>query len=129
MQTNNPVFARNDGFNGRGGAVATNPSEWKIDLDGNQSASPTHTERGQGRMTLDTVVEKTSISLGLVIAAAAAAWFLIGDLADPDPTEAQAAQGLAFSLAIGGALIGLVLSLVNSFKKIVSPALVIAYAV
>jgi uncharacterized YccA/Bax inhibitor family protein len=129
MQSNNPVFARNDGFNGRGGAVATSPSEWKIDLDGNQSASPTHTERGQGRMTLDTVVEKTSISLGLVIAAAAAAWFLIGDLADPNPTEAQAAQGLAFSLAIGGALIGLVLSLVNSFKKIVSPALVIAYAV
>ena len=129
MQSNNPVFARNDGFNGRSGAVATSPSEWKIDLDGNQSASPTHTERGQGRMTLDTVVEKTSISLGLVIAAAAAAWFLIGDLADPNPTEAQAAQGLAFSLAIGGALIGLVLSLVNSFKKIVSPALVIAYAV
>jgi uncharacterized YccA/Bax inhibitor family protein len=124
-----PVFARNDGFNGRGGAVATSPSEWKVDLDGGQSTSPTHTERGQGRMTLDTVVEKTAISLGLVIAAAAAAWFFIGDLAATDPTEAQAAQGLAFSLAIGGALIGLVLSLVNSFKKIVSPGLVIAYAV
>ena len=80
-------------------------------------------------MTLDTVVEKTAISLGLVIAAAAAAWFFIGDLGAADPTEAQAAQGLAFSLAIGGALIGLVLSLVNSFKKIVSPGLVIAYAV
>ena len=129
MQSNNPVFARNDGFNGRGGAVATSPSEWKVDLDGGQSTSPTHTERGQGRMTLDTVVEKTAISLGLVIIAAAAAWFFIGDLAATDPTEAQAAQGLAFSLAIGGALIGLVLSLVNSFKKVVSPGLVIAYAV
>ncbi len=129
MQSNNPVFARSDGFNGRGGAVATSPSEWKVDLDGSQSTSPTHTERGQGRMTLDTVVEKTAISLGLVIAAAAAAWFFIGDLGATDPTEAQAAQGLAFSLAIGGALIGLVLSLVNSFKKIVSPGLVIAYAV
>ena len=129
MQSNNPVFARNDGFNGRGGAVATSPSEWKVDLDGGQSTSPTHTERGQGRMTLDTVVEKTAISLGLVIAAAAATWFFIGDLGATDPTEAQAAQGLAFSLAIGGALIGLVLSLVNSFKKIVSPGLVIAYAV
>jgi uncharacterized YccA/Bax inhibitor family protein len=129
MQSNNPVFARNDGFNGRGGAVATSPSEWKVDLDGGQSTSPTHTERGQGRMTLDTVVEKTAISLGLVVAAAAAAWFFIGDLADPNPTEAQAAQGLAFTLAIGGALIGLVLSLVNSFKKIVSPGLVIAFAV
>ena len=129
MQSSNPVFARSDGFNGRGGAVATSPSEWKVDLDGGQSTSPTHTERGQGRMTLDTVVEKTAISLGLVILAAAAAWFFIGDLGATDPTEAQAAQGLAFSLAIGGALIGLVLSLVNSFKKVVSPALVIAYAV
>ena len=129
MHSSNPVFARNDGFNGRGGAVATDPSQWKVDLDGGQGSSPTHTERGQGRMTLDTVVEKTAISLGLVIAAAAAAWFLIGDLAASDPTEAQAAQGLAFSLAIGGALIGLVLSLVNSFKKVVSPGLVIAYAV
>ncbi len=128
MQSNNPVFARSDGFNGRGGAVATRPSEWKVDLD-TPGSSPTHTERGQGRMTLDTVVEKTAISLGLVILAAAAAWFFIGDLADVDPSKAQAAQGLAFSLAIGGALIGLVLSLVNSFKKIVSPGLVIAYAV
>ena len=129
MQSSNPVFARSDGFNGRGGAVATSPSEWKVDLDGGQSSSPTHTERGQGRMTLDTVVEKTAISLGLVIIAAAAAWFFIGDLGATDPTEAQAAQGLAFSLAIGGALLGLVLSLVNSFKKIVSPPLVMAFAV
>ncbi len=130
MQSNNPVFARNDGFNGRGGAVATSPSEWKIDLDGGQgTTSPTHTERGQGRMTMDTVVEKTAISLGLVIAAAAVTWFMIGDLLDPNPTEAQAAQGLAYGLAMGGAIIGLVLSLVNSFKKVVSPALVIAYAV
>ena len=128
MQSSNPVFTRSDGFNGRGGAVATSPSQWKVDLDG-PGASPTHTERGQGRMTLDTVVEKTAISLGLVILAAAVSWFFIGDLAAPSPTEAQAAQGLAFTLAIGGALIGLVLSLVNSFKKIVSPGLVIAYAV
>ena len=127
MHSSNPVFARNDGFNGRGGAVATSPSEWKVDLDGGQTSSPTHTERGQGRMTLDTVVEKTAISLGLVIIAAAATWFFIGDLADP--TTGDAAYGTAFTLAIGGALIGLVLSLVNSFKKIVSPPLVMAYAV
>ena len=131
MQSNNPVFARNDAFNGRGGAVtSTDPSQWKVDLDGGQGAtSPTHTERGQGRMTMDTVVEKTAISLGLVIVAAAVTWFMIGDLLDPNPTEAQAAQGLAYTLAMGGAIIGLVLSLVNSFKKVVSPALVIAYAV
>ena len=127
MQSNNPVFARNDAFNGRGGAVATSPSEWKIDLDGNQQSSPTHTERGQGRMTLDTVVEKTAISLGLLVVAAAAAWFYIGDLGDIDTGDT--AFRTAGALAMGGALLGLVLSLVNSFKKVVSPALVIAFAV
>ncbi|MGA9103062.1 Bax inhibitor-1/YccA family protein [Aeromicrobium sp.] len=128
MQSSNPVFARSDGFNGRGGAVATDPAQWKVDLDG-QGSSPTHTELGQGRMSMDTVVEKTAITLGLVIAAAAVTWFFIGDLLDPDQSKANAAYGTAFTLAIGGALIGLVLSLVNSFKKIVSPPLVMAYAV
>jgi uncharacterized YccA/Bax inhibitor family protein len=127
MQSNNPVFARNDGFNGRGGAVATRPSEWKLDLD--RPDSPTHTERGAGRMTLDSVVEKTAISLGLLVVAAAASWFFIGDLADPNPSAADAAYGLAATLAIGGALLGLVLSLVNSFKKLISPPLVLAFAV
>jgi uncharacterized YccA/Bax inhibitor family protein len=128
MQSNNPVFARNDAFNGRGGAVtSTDPSQWKVDLDSAQGTSPTHTERGQGRMTLDTVVEKTAISLGLLIVAAAAAWFFIGDLGDVDTGDS--AFRIAGALAMGGALLGLVLSLVNSFKKIVSPALVIAFAV
>jgi uncharacterized YccA/Bax inhibitor family protein len=128
MQSNNPVFARNDAFNGRGGAVtSTDPSQWKVDLDSARGTSPTHTERGQGRMTLDTVVEKTAISLGLLIAAAAAAWFFIGDLGDVDTGDS--AFRTAGALAMGGALLGLVLSLVNSFKKVVSPALVIAFAV
>ncbi len=127
MQSNNPVFARNDGFNGRGGTVTTRPSEWKVDLDGPSGSSPTHTERGQGRMTLDNVVEKTAISLGLLIIAAAATWFFIGDLGSVD-TGDRAFQ-TAGALAMGGALTGLVLSLVNSFKKVVSPALVIAFAV
>jgi uncharacterized YccA/Bax inhibitor family protein len=127
MQSNNPVFARNDSFNGRGGGVATSPSEWKVDLDGGQSSSPTHTERGQGRMTIDNVVEKTAISLGLLVVAAAAAWFYIGDLGDVDTGDT--AFRTAGALAMGGALLGLVLSLVNSFKKVVSPALVIAFAV
>jgi uncharacterized YccA/Bax inhibitor family protein len=128
MQSNNPVFNRSDGFNGRSGAVATRPSEWKVDLD-TPGSSPTHTERGQGRMTLDTVVEKTAISLGILIIAAAASWFFIGDLSDPDPSKADAAFGLAATLAFGGAMLGLVLSLVNSFKKVISPPLVIAFAV
>jgi len=124
MKSSNPVFARSAEFNGRGGAVASDPSQWQVDLNG----SPTHTERGAGRMTIDTVVEKTGITLGILALAAGITWVLIGDLTTIDPTASDA-YGRAFTFAIGGAIIGLVLSLVNSFKKVISPALVIAYAV
>ncbi|AXT85816.1 hypothetical protein C6I20_11860 [Aeromicrobium sp. A1-2] len=124
MKSSNPVFARSAEFNGRGGAIANDPSQWQVDLNG----SPTHTERGSGRMTMDTVVEKTAITLGLLVLSAAVTWFLIGDLNDGDITKANAAQGTAYTFAMGGALIGFVLAMVNSFKKVVSPALVIAYA-
>ena len=124
MKSSNPVFARSAEFNGRGGAIANDPSQWQIDLNG----SPTHTERGTGRMTIDTVVEKTAITLLVLAVAAGITWVLVGDLTPDNPTASDA-YGRAFTYAIGGALIGLVLSLVNSFKKIISPALVLAYAV
>jgi uncharacterized YccA/Bax inhibitor family protein len=122
MKSSNPVFARSAEFTGRG--TATSPSQWQVDLSG----SPTHTERVAGRMTLDNVVEKTGITLGILIAAAAVTWILIGDLSTYNATESDA-YGRAFVFAMGGAVIGLVLSLVNSFKKVISPALVMAYAV
>jgi len=122
MQSKNPVFARNDNFNGRGGAVSTDPSTWKVDVNGAPQA-PTR----QDRMTIDSVVEKTAMSLGLLVLGAAVAWFMIGDMADPVTGDAALAK--AFTFAMGGAIVGLVLALVNSFKKVVSPALVIAYAV
>ena len=128
MQSNNPVFNRAEGFNGRGTSTAraTDPSQWKIDLDGSASQpGPTHapTGRGTGFMTIESTVEKTALTLGVVIATAAAAWFLIGDLAAD-----EAAVQKAFGFAFAGAIVGFGLSLVNSFKKIISPALVIAYA-
>jgi len=124
MKSSNPVFARSAEFNGRGTQTYSDPSQWQVDVSG----SPTHTERGTGRMTIDTVVEKTAITLGLLTLSAAVTWFLIGDLNNPDVSKADAAQGTAYAFAMGGALIGFVLAMVNSFKKVVSPALVIAYA-
>ncbi|MEH3068877.1 MAG: Bax inhibitor-1/YccA family protein [Aeromicrobium erythreum] len=127
MQSNNPVFNRSEGFNGRGAATtrSADPSQWKIDLDGSASQpSPTHTTgRGTGFMTIESTVEKTAITLGVVVATAAAAWFLIGDISTD-----QAAVQKAFGFAFAGAIVGFGLSLVNSFKKIISPALVLAYA-
>lgn len=125
MKSSNPVFARSAEFNGRSAAPANDPSQWQVDLSG--SSSPTHTQPGSGRMTIDSVVEKTAITLGLLTVAAAVTWFAIGDVIDP--TTGEAVMGKAFTFAALGAIVGLVLALVNSFKKVVSPALVLGYAV
>jgi len=123
MKSSNPVFARSAEFNGRGGAIANDPSQWQVDLNG----SPTHTQPGTGRMTIDSVVEKTAITLGLLTVAAAVTWFAIGDVIDP--TTGEAVMGKAMTFAMIGVFVGFALAMVNSFKKVVSPALVLAYAV
>ena len=126
MQSSNPVFARSEGFNGRGGTAYA---------DFGQAPPSTHAPVGvgTGRMTIDTVVQKTAFTLGVVVLVAAATWILTGDVIATDPFTNEAvidsdkAQTL-YTLAIVGAFGGFILSLVNSFKRVVSPALVIAYA-
>ena len=71
---------------------------------------------------LDSVVEKTAITLGLVVLGAAVSWFLIGDISNPS------ALATAWALSMGGSIIGFALAMVNSFKKLISPALVMTYA-
>lgn len=63
-----------------------------------------------GRMTFNDVVAKTGLMLLLVVAAGAVGWSFTG-------------------LMIIGAIAGLVLGLVNAFKREPSPALIMAYAV
>lgn len=125
MRSSNPVFANNAEFNGRNTTQYADPSQWKIDLSGSGDGTQTpglQAPTSPGRMTLDTVVEKTAITLGLVVLGAAVAWFLIGDI------DSDAALATAWTFSMGGALIGFVLAMVNSFKKVISPALVMAYA-
>jgi len=126
MQSRNPVFANSAEFNGRASAAAAaDPSQWQVDLD-----TPTHSTPGAGRMTLENVIEKTAITLGVLVVAAVATWVVIGKMLDENGFVIdQSAVNRAYTFAIGGAIIGLVLSLVNSFKKVVSPPLVLAYAV
>ena len=121
MQSSNPVFARSAEFNGKATSpVRNDPSQWQIDLNG---GGPPQSSTGDRRMTLDSVVEKTGLTLGLLTVAAAVAWFMIGDLA------IDANLPKAYGLALGGALVGFALSMVNSFKKAISPPLVLIYAV
>ncbi|GAB3048022.1 Bax inhibitor-1/YccA family protein [Sediminivirga luteola] len=70
---------------------------------------PTATARQTGRMTYEDVVMKTASLFGILLVGAALGWFVP-------------------ALAFPAMLVGLVLGLVNAFKKDPSPALIIAYA-
>jgi uncharacterized YccA/Bax inhibitor family protein len=76
-------------------------------------------------MTIDSVVQKTGLTLAVVVVFAAATWLLTGDLSGPN--SQQAASSL-YLLSMVGAFGGFALSMVNSFKREISPALVLAYA-
>lgn len=78
-------------------------------------AAPSASAYETGRMTYDDVIMKTGMMLGIVVLVGALAW-----IAPP------ATQQL---LMIVGLIGGLVLGLVNSFRKKVSPPLILAYAV
>jgi len=67
-------------------------------------------------MTVDDVVVKTVILLGITGVSAVAAWNLIPD----------SLLGIAW---IGAAVVGLVLGFIISFSRMANPALVVAYAV
>jgi len=134
MQSRNPIFARAEGFNGRTSAPAygntypggtpqnagyTDPSQW-----GTGTPGAPGTQVDQGRMTIDSVVQKTGITLAVVILAAAATWFLTGDL----DSMTQAQLNALYGISLVGALGGFALGMMNSFKKVISPALVLVYA-
>ena len=134
MQSSNPVFARSETFNGRttypGSGPSSgygNPASWSVGTPGTPGTS-TPTYVTDDRITIDSVVQKTAITLALLVASAAATWFLIGDVAGIGP-EVEDNLGRAQALMIGGALLAFGLSMVNSFKRLVSPPLVMAYAV
>lgn len=132
MQSSNPVFARTEGFNGKGGtgyAGFDQPAYGTTSYD----TPSTHTGSGTGRMTIDSVVQKSAITLGVMVLVAAATWIGTGDVLVTDEFTNTVAidndkLSLLYTLSLVGALGGFVLAMVNSFKKVISPALVLAYA-
>jgi len=78
-------------------------------------AAPAATAYETGRMTYDDVIMKTGILLGVIVLVGALAWV--------------APPGIQQMLMIVGLIGGLVLGLVNSFRKKVSVPLILGYAV
>src|SRR4051794_11911155 len=133
MQSNNPVFRRSEEFNrtnsygnstyaGNGAAYqgygTSDPSTWGTGTPGAPTQAPT------GPMTIDSVVQKTGLSLAVVIVAAVATWILTPSL-HGKITDQELGQLIAVMTV--GSLGAFALSLVNSFKRVISPALVLAF--
>ena len=129
MQSQNPILNNSSTFNGRAAANVGQQS-YPAGGQGYQGYGQTHPPQGtdpstwqyptepslQERMTIDSVVSRTAMTLGLVILTAALTWVFL-----PDEYV-----GTAW---IGGALAGVGLGLFLSFKRVVSPPLVMLYAV
>ncbi|KQW48882.1 hypothetical protein ASC77_09170 [Nocardioides sp. Root1257] len=140
MQSNNPVFRRSEEFNssnahgnqtyaGNGSGYQnygqpgyTDPATWGTGQPG-QPGTPAPVATG-GPMTIDSVVQKTAIALGVVIVTAAITWVMSPDV--DQNTDPSAISGLIAAATIGS-LLAFVLSLVNSFKRVISPALVLLF--
>jgi uncharacterized YccA/Bax inhibitor family protein len=132
MRSNNPIFNRSEQFNPQahaatntGGApaapqygqpVGTDPSTWGTGTPGTPAIGE--------KMTIDSVVQKTAISLAIVVATAIATWAWTGDL----NTDSDAYGKLMLALMVGS-LGAFALSMFISFKRVVSPVLVIIFAV
>jgi uncharacterized YccA/Bax inhibitor family protein len=122
MKSRNPVFNRmpefsRDGYatfndrpgqSGAAGGAATQAASTQTLED--MYAAPSATPLQTGRMTYDDVVMRTAMMFGVLLVTAAVAWLV------------------APGLFIVGLFGGLVLGLVNAFKREPSPALMLAYA-
>lgn len=143
MRSRNPVFSRRGfsrdngyaGFNtapqAGGPAVATQANPYAQPTgnpyaqnpyaqQGLQHGAPPQAPATTGRMTLDDVIVRTAGTLGLLIVTAALSWALL-------PVD-DANISRSYGIGIGAALIGMVLALVQSFKRKPTPALILTYA-
>jgi uncharacterized YccA/Bax inhibitor family protein len=135
MKSNNPVFARSEEFNGTANAYGNQTYAgggqaypgYGQTLAAPDYGTPTQ-QVDQGRMTIDSVVQKTAITLAVVIAFAAVTWFWTGDSITESGLANEDAIGKLYLALMVGSFGAFGLSMVNSFKRNISPALVIAFA-
>jgi len=134
MQSNNPVFRRSEAFSGSGAhgtqsygnsGYGSDPSQWGVGAPGDTQGYAPAPQAPSAPMTIDSVVQKTGITLGVVVVAALATWVMLPEI---NEDTASSAIGTVSAVATFGFLGAFVLSLVNSFKKVVSPPLVLAFA-
>ena len=111
MESRNPVFNRSDAFSRRGYATFNETPTASAGALEEMYNAPTATGVQTGRMTMDDVVIKTGLMFAVLVPFAAVNFFL------KNP-----------ALTFGGAIAGLVVALIISFKQSTNPALMLSYA-
>ncbi|MDQ0991321.1 Bax inhibitor-1/YccA family protein [Streptomyces sp. V3I7] len=126
MRSSNPVFSRR-GFSRDAGYAGFGTAPQAGYAQGNPYATNPYAQQGQqyappqapvstGGMTMDDVVMRSATTLGVVVLGAVLAWALL-----------PVSPG-SYGLAIGAALVAMVLAVIQSFKRTPSPALILGYA-
>lgn len=118
LRSSNPVLSRQDAFQpgaAQGGYQQQYPGQYPGQrYPGQQPMQPQG--RDEGRMTLDDVVTKTAVMLGLVVIVAAAAFFFL-------PIQ------LLMPAAVVASLATIAVIFIVAFRRTVSPALVGLFAI
>lgn len=117
----NPYFTSNPQFSRSGGVkLGESPyaSQQVNQFDQVQQSyyGPSATGADTGRMTIDDVIMKSVLTIGTVVLVAIAAWMLVP-------------PAMFTPVMVIGLLTGFVLGLINAFKKVPSPGLIMGYAV
>ncbi len=113
MQSKNPILSRSREFS-RGGYATFEPGTPTTQSLEDLYATPPASAAQMGRMTLDDVVVRTASIFAVLLVTAGATFQLL------KPQQ--------YGIVLLAALVGLVLGLVNSFRREPSPALILAYA-
>lgn len=119
IYVSNPYFARNEVFKEpRGNTITPVPPVDAQQFEQVQQSyyAPAAGSFQTGRMTFDDVVNKSAVVLGTVVLVAVGAAFIVPN-------------ALLLPMMFIGAIGGLVLGLVNAFKREPAPGLIMAYAV
>jgi uncharacterized YccA/Bax inhibitor family protein len=111
MESRNPVFSRSDAFTRRGYATFNEAPPASATQLEEMYKAPSATGVQTGRMTMDDVVIKTGLMFAVLVPLAAVNFYLKNPV-----------------LTFGGAIAGLVIALVISFKQSTNPALMLSYA-
>jgi uncharacterized YccA/Bax inhibitor family protein len=111
LRSSYPILSKKDGVTPAAPQYGQSPSLTPSISD----VGPTPTQTSEGRMTFDDVVTKTAVTMGVLALTAAAAWNLM-------PTS------LYLPALILSGIVGFIVVMVVSFRRAISPGLVLVYA-